>query len=99
MRPDVAPRATNRAAPPNFLAAPAGPTAQNYVPTVFENYVADITVDGVKVELALWDTAGKIGAWARWCFVLTTDLGVPSQARARKVPTQLVAARGCRAVG
>ena len=31
---------------------------QVYVPTVFENYVADIQVAGVDYELALWDTAG-----------------------------------------
>merc|ERR1719273_2158735 len=32
---------------------------KEYVPTVFENYVTDIEVDGVKVELEMWDTAGQ----------------------------------------
>ncbi|KAG8875979.1 GTP-binding protein Rho1 [Tulasnella sp. 332] len=29
-----------------------------WVPTIFENYVVDVEVDGVRVELALWDTPG-----------------------------------------
>lgn len=31
----------------------------NSEPTVFENYVHDIFIDGTHVELSLWDTAGQ----------------------------------------
>jgi GTPase SAR1 family protein len=31
---------------------------EKYVPTVFENHVARVTVDGRIIDLALWDTAG-----------------------------------------
>lgn len=32
---------------------------RDYIPTVFENFVADLVLDRRAVELALWDTAGQ----------------------------------------
>ncbi|KAI0231938.1 Rho-related GTP-binding protein RhoC [Lamellibrachia satsuma] len=32
---------------------------EHYVPTIFENYIAELELDGHFVELALWDTAGQ----------------------------------------
>ncbi|KAL1922235.1 uncharacterized protein VTP21DRAFT_9774 [Calcarisporiella thermophila] len=32
---------------------------QVYEPTVFENYVHEMTIDGKTIELSLWDTAGQ----------------------------------------
>ena len=32
---------------------------ETYIPTVFENYVTEIEVDGMLIELALWDITGQ----------------------------------------
>ena len=46
-----------------FIRYATGQFPEEYVPTVYENYVADNELDGQTVGLALWDTAGGEDYW------------------------------------
>ena len=42
-----------------LIAYTSGTFPKDYVPTIFDNYVANMMVEGTPISLGLWDTAGQ----------------------------------------